>query len=91
MPEEIRSVKGSGIWRSRRDSHGGLRLRRATLYPAELRVHPAYAVLTRVFRDCKGLDTPCVSQLTFLLNPHQPDLSWAFGEQRSSRELACDE
>ena len=32
----------------------GLRLRRATLYPAELRVLPAYAVLTREFLRCEG-------------------------------------
>src|SRR6188474_536977 len=38
-----------------------LRLRRATLYPAELRVHPAYAVLTRDFRDLEGLDALDVS------------------------------
>ena len=39
----------------------GLRLRRATLYPAELRVHIAYAVLTRILCDVKGLGTPHAS------------------------------
>src|SRR5439155_22332410 len=49
----------------------GLRLRRATLYPAELRVLTAYAVLTRVLRMSEPQRASLASHCsTILFLPH---------------------
>jgi hypothetical protein len=50
---EAQLLRGLGL----KAGECGLGLRRATLYPAEIGVHLAYAVLTRNFRDVEGPDS----------------------------------
>ena len=69
----------------------GLRLRRATLYPAELRVHTVREMLTPCLREIfVGLKSEpdirsnrCLVTSFFQHRQPSPDLTSAFGGQRS--------
>ena len=69
----------------------GLRLRRAALYPAELRVHTVREMLTPCLREIFGLlksepdirSNRCLVTSFFHHRDASPDLTSAFGGQRS--------